>query len=48
LRYALVDVEFAPGLKFNVMEVVVALEDVIVGAEGIVVAEPVVCALPPL
>lgn len=45
--YALVEVEFAPSEKFNVIDVVVLLELVIVGGEGKVVAVPVVCALPP-
>ena len=36
--YALVVVELAPAVKFNVMEVVVALELVIVGGEGITAA----------
>jgi hypothetical protein len=45
--YALVLVEFAPGLKFSVIEVVVLLELVIVGGDGKLVAVPVVCALPP-
>ena len=46
--YALVEVEFAPALKLSVIEVVVELEELIVGAEGIVRAVPVVCALPPV
>jgi hypothetical protein len=47
LIYARVLVEFAPKEKFNVMDVAVLLELVIVGGEGKVVAVPVVCALPP-
>jgi hypothetical protein len=32
--YALVEVEFAPSEKFSVMDVVVELEEVIVGGDG--------------
>jgi hypothetical protein len=39
-------VEFAPNEKFNVIDVVVALEELIVGGEGAAAAVPVVCALP--
>jgi hypothetical protein len=44
--YARVLVEFAPKLKFNVIDVVVALKLLIVGGDGAAEAVPVVCALP--
>jgi hypothetical protein len=40
--YARVLVEFAPKLKFNVIDVVVALKLLIVGGEGAAFAVPVV------
>ena len=39
LRYARVLVEFAPKVKFSVIEVVVELEEVIVGGDGGVKAD---------
>jgi hypothetical protein len=44
--YARVLVEFATKLKFNVIDVVVALKLLIVGGDGAEEAVPVVCALP--
>jgi hypothetical protein len=40
--YALVEVEFAPSEKFNVIDVVVTLKLLIVGGEGAAFAVPVV------